>query len=161
MDSEVHKKCFKCGETKHLSLFYKHSQMADGHVNKCKECNKKDVRENREDKNEYYIAYDKKRSSEPERNAKKLSYSKKYTKENPIKRKAQNSIEYKIKSGQILKPCTCEFCGSSKSIHAHHSSYSEDMWNVVTWLCGKCHVRLHKDFEYQLGPWVLTNLNTP
>jgi hypothetical protein len=52
------KKCFKCSRELPLSAFYKHPAMADGHVNKCKDCNKADVRENREKKLDYYREYD-------------------------------------------------------------------------------------------------------
>ena len=40
------KKCFKCRETKELDKFYKHKGMADGHLNKCIDCTKKDTSNN-------------------------------------------------------------------------------------------------------------------
>lgn len=42
MDKEITKICFKCHRELPLSMFYKHPRMADGHLNKCKDCNKKD-----------------------------------------------------------------------------------------------------------------------
>lgn len=43
MDTKI---CFKCGRELPLSSFYKHPKMGDGHLNKCKDCAKKDVSEN-------------------------------------------------------------------------------------------------------------------
>ena len=155
MLAETTKRCFKCGETRPLSYFYKHPRMADGHVNKCKECNKKDVRENYQTNNDYYSQYDKDRLADKssERNRKKKEYSKQRYVTNPDKSIAQYTFSNAVRDGKISRCSICEFCGSNKNIHAHHSSYSEDMRLSVTWLCGKCHVRLHKDFEYKLGPW--------
>lgn len=55
------KPCFKCNIKKPITDFYKHPQMPDGHVNKCKECNKRDVRKNHSLRTEHYREYDKTR----------------------------------------------------------------------------------------------------
>lgn len=146
MQEERHKKCFKCGESKPLSYFYKHSQMADGHVNKCKECNKQDVRDNYSSNNEYYRQYDRERLKDKTspRNVKKVEYSREYGKNNPQKAKTRYSLGNAIRDKRVIRGCNCEHCGSTDNIHGHHSSYVKDMWFMVTWLCGKCHVRLHK-----------------
>ena len=39
------KTCFKCGLKKSLINFYKHIGMKDGHLNKCKECAKKETKQ--------------------------------------------------------------------------------------------------------------------
>lgn len=40
--------CFKCKREKCLSEFYKHPQMANGHLGKCKDCTRKDAKERRD-----------------------------------------------------------------------------------------------------------------
>ena len=53
------KKCFKCKEEKELSEFYKHKEMADGHLNKCKECTKLDSKLNEKNISTSRLSYDK------------------------------------------------------------------------------------------------------
>lgn len=150
------KKCFKCGETKSLSEFYKHKMMADGHLNKCKECQKKDVRENRLLKIEYYTEYEKKRAMLPHRVEARADYAKteagkvsikrssvRWRKNNPVKRLANNAVNNAIRGGLLHKPNSCECCGNSSNIiHGHHDDYAYPL--NVRWLCPACHMRWHR-----------------
>lgn len=157
------KRCFKCGAEKPLSEFYKHPKMLDGHVNKCKECNKKDVIENRLDKKDYYLNYDRNRpnheervasqsertktlyNSNPEFKEKRKLEVREFRNSNPDKYKAQTSINNALRDGKLTKLNSCEHCGTSeKKIQARHWSYEPEHWLDVIWLCTKCHGKEHK-----------------
>ena len=70
------KTCFKCNEEKPYTEFYKHKAMNDGYIGKCKDCNKKDVRENYKKNIEHYTGYEKMRANLPHRIKLREDYSK-------------------------------------------------------------------------------------
>lgn len=160
-EQPARKMCFKCGVDKALTEFYRHPQMADGHLNKCKECNKRDVRENRAKRVDYYRAYDKKRfQDDPRVRDRHLRYAatpegKKalqrakafWQKRNPEKRAAHVILGNAVKSGKIKKPRKCSKCGlvpdKKRHIHAHHHDYTKPL--DVEWICVWCHIEEHKD----------------
>lgn len=129
------KECFKCKSEKPLSEFYKHSQMADGHVNKCKECNKKDVSIHRIKNIDRIRAYDRGRNSKycnPE-------YIREYRKKYPNKYKAQTMVGNAIRDKKLFKK-PCEECGASRGV-AHHDDYLQPL--NVRWLCRAHHKQWH------------------
>jgi len=150
------KKCFKCLSIKSLTDFYKHPMMADGRVNKCKECNRKDVMENRARNIDYYIEYDKGRANNPNRVIARTAYAKtkagkkshemakkKWVEGNAIKRSAQIMVGNAVRDKRLFKPKFCSECKHHKQrIHGHHDDYSKPL--SVRWLCAKCHSNWHK-----------------
>ena len=151
------KKCFKCGESKDLSLFYKHKQMKDGHLNKCKECSKKDVQTNYRENIDHYKEYERSRASLPHREKLRKDYAKtpqgkergciakrKWAKRNPIKRMASHIVGNAVRDGKLIKPKSCEFCLSEPlRLHGHHDDYAFPL--SVRWLCPGCHNKWHKE----------------
>lgn len=148
------KTCFKCGEAKDLSAFYKHSAMADGRLNKCKECTKLDARKHRGENLEKVRAYDRQRANLPHRVKAREEYQasdagrlvinrakKTYISKNPQKRTAHIKLRDAVRSGVVKKPAACWACGNPK-VEAHHFDYSLPL--VVSWLCKKCHTDCHK-----------------
>lgn len=130
------KECFKCGVVKPLGSFYKHPGMRDGRVNKCKDCNKLDVRRNRADNVEHYREYDRKRG-----NRQDAEYLRSYRSRYPGKYMAHSAVSNAVRGGKIKKPDECEVCGSEENIHAHHDDYAKPL--DVRWLCAVCHKAWH------------------
>lgn len=130
------KTCFKCGAEKPLTDFYKHSGMADGHVNKCKECNKKDVKKNRSDSLDHYREYDRGRG-----NRQGLEYVKEYRERYPKKYAAHNKVNNAIRDGKLHRGC-CEVCGDENSV-AHHDDYDRPL--DIRWLCQGHHKQWHAE----------------
>lgn len=147
------KKCIKCGEQKLVDEFYRHPKMSDGHLSKCKTCTKRDVRENRAKKADYYKAFDKLRANRPDRVAARIAYQKtdagkaasskakrNYSARNPVKRKAVNAVNNAVRDGRLAK-LPCEICGAKAQ--AHHDDYGKPL--DVRWLCPKHHAEWHKE----------------
>lgn len=152
-DSKI---CFKCEKLKPLSDFYKHKGMSDGRLNKCKECNRKDVILNRLKNIDYYREYDKSRANLPHRIEGREKYfqteegrlvarkaKNKWSANNVIKKSASMIINNHIRDNKLIKPDICESCGGlNKNLHGHHDDYALPL--IVRWLCSKCHRDWHR-----------------
>lgn len=152
------KTCFKCNVKKPLSDFYKHPMMADGHLNKCKECAKTDVKANRLKRIDYYKAFDAARSNLPHRVEARRQYALterckesqrlsriRYQERMPDRRAAHVLLGNAVRSGVVAKPKNCEWCGSQGKLHGHHEDYTKPL--DVIWLCVPCHKKHHRKGE--------------
>ena len=148
---------------KPLEAFYKHSEMKDGHLNKCKDCTKEDVSAHKELNKDKIQEYDRNRpnhkertkannvrmkwlkSSDPDKYNKQIVESnKKWVSDNPLKRNAHSAVSNAIRDGKLQKISICENWGYDDKVQAHHESYEEVDWLNVVWLCIQCHNKRHK-----------------
>lgn len=137
------KQCFKCGDQKPLSEFYKHPRMADGHLGKCKTCTKQDVHEHRHGKGrERVLAHDLDRAKTPERIARRAATVEKWEREHPDRKRAQVALNNAVRDGRVLKWPTCSMpdCSSTRPV-AHHPDYARPL--DVVWLCQAHHKQAH------------------
>lgn len=131
------KTCFKCQKTLPFECFYKHKQMGDGYLGKCKECTKLDATNNRNKNIELYREYDRKRG-----NRQGYVYTKEYRERFKNKYKATSLVNYSIKTGKLY-PEPCVVCGTTKNICAHHDDYAKPL--NVRWMCSAHHHQWHRD----------------
>lgn len=132
------KTCFKCGEEKPVERFYRHPQMAEGHLGKCKECTKRDVKTNRANRREQYSDYEQRRNAL--RREAKGKYHRLHNLRNPEKYKARYAVSNAIRDGRLQRQL-CEVCGDKAQ--AHHEDYSRPF--DIRWLCFVHHRELGHD----------------
>jgi len=137
------KTCFKCNLDKPLVDFYKHSEMADGYLGKCKECAKLDANKHRNDNLEKIRAYDKERSKNPERQKLNVLTNKIWRSKDKRRVKCHNAVARAIKSGTLTKK-PCVKCDNKVSL-AHHEDYDNPL--DVIWFCEPCHKQRHKEIK--------------
>lgn len=133
--------CIQCAAVKPSGEFYAHPNMANGHVNVCKECHKARMRV-RARTNPAVQDYDRTRSKTPKRKEQGRKQAKAWREKNPNAYRAHSAVSYALRSGK-MKKLPCEFCGTER-VHAHHKDYSKPL--EVVWLCARCHHRLHATF---------------
>ncbi len=152
------KPCFICKEIKPLNQFYAHKMMADGHLNKCKDCAKKEMRERHS-----VLMLDpkfvlKERARQRAKEARKRSEgrvrketteegrnrTRRYRAKHGLKYKAHSAVGNALRAGNLVeKPC--DRCGAKAE--AHHDDYSKPL--DVTWLCPKHHAQRHVELREQ------------
>ena len=148
--------CTECNVQMPLSEFYVHSQMKDGHLNKCKICVKNRVNlyvaKNPEKikfwANKYANSEKGKLSqsvylqTEKGRLVRKIRNDQ-YKKNHPLRFSARTIVAYEISKGQLFRPLLCESCDQTGKIHAHHSDYTKPL--LISWLCEPCHKQWHRE----------------
>ena len=149
------KQCISCNQSGALSEFYEHPYMADGHLNKCKLCCRRDANNHRRENLDRVRQYDRKRGMEPHRIIARYFYdrtpqgrqahnraSQLWNDKNPRKRAAHILFRNRSLCDSSLAKKPCERCGSENA-HAHHENYDKPL--EVAWLCPIHHKQRHRE----------------
>ncbi len=139
IDNHAMKTCLKCAVEKSLNDFYADRRASDGRCGRCKKCHCRHISLSHDNDDFRERARAKFRD-----NPRLQVPSQKWAANNPVKRKAQKTAQYAVRTGRLVREPCC-VCGTTDRINAHHEDYSRPL--DVIWFCAKHHSQHHADLN--------------
>ena len=180
------KSCIRCNKTKYVFEFYKHKQMGDGHLNKCKDCCKKESSarerllrgetdwvesERLRGREKYHRLYSTLSEKELDENfnriwmtaeevkASETENRRRWKMENPEKEKMRSKL-YRDKYPEKYKAhSNSQRLPCTKGNQLHHWSYNEEHWKDCIDLNVADHALLHRYIKYDQERYMYRNLD--
>ena len=144
----MRKKCFKCNIVKDLTEYYKHKKMGDGHLNKCKDCTKKDTKGRLAEKlkDPSFIESEKSRHRDKYH---RLNYKDKHKPTFEQKKKAIDKYKEKYPEKVKARNSSSHLKAKKLGNHLHHWSYNEEHFKDVIEITEKKHYLIHRFMVYE------------
>lgn len=138
------KSCISCKIVKPMIFFYRHKEMADGFLNKCKEC----IRAySRSKYNENILDCEFKKREKIRGRDKYERLKNNWSSSSNVKRKAMNNYKNKYPEKELAKKA-CSHLINIDGIEFHHWSYNEDHFKDVIPLEISLHKKIHRYLSY-------------
>lgn len=140
------KECIICGTPQELSEFYVHTNMADGHLNKCKLCcrNQAKAREVILRESSSFVEAERERGREKYY---RLGYKGRYTPDPEDKHLSEKKYKGKYPEKYFAKMAISNL-PKRDGYHQHHWSYKDEHWRDVIELSRADHYLLHRNMIY-------------